>query len=54
MLVHLCVYVRVYERECVLIKLHTTAQSVPVILVILCHSHLSSQGGINAIYYEKL
>ena len=27
---------------CVLIKLHTTAQSGSVMLVILCHSHLSS------------
>ena len=32
---------------CVIIKLHITAQSSPVILVILCHSHSSSQGGIN-------
>ena len=32
---------------CVFIKLHITAQSGPVILVILCHSHWSSQGGIN-------
>ena len=31
----------------VFIKLHITAQSGPVILVILCHSHRSSQGGIN-------
>ena len=30
---------------CVFIKLHITAQSGPVILVILCHSHWSSQGG---------
>ena len=29
----LCVFV------CVFIKLHITAQSGPVILVILCHSH---------------
>ena len=27
---------------CVLIKLHTTAQSGPVMLVILCHLHVSS------------
>ena len=32
---------------CVFIKLHITAQSGPVILVILCHSHWSSQRGIN-------
>ena len=32
---------------CVFIKLHITAQSGPVILAILCHSHRSSQGGIN-------
>ena len=37
-----CVGVRVF------IKLHLTAQSEPVVLiVILCHSHWSSQGGIN-------
>ena len=42
---------------CVFIKLHITAQSGPVILliVILCHSHWSSQGGINDILiYESL
>ena len=40
---------------CVFIKLHiTTAQSGPVILVILCHSHWSSQGGINDTCYENL
>ena len=36
---------------CVFIKLHITAQSGPVMLVILCHSHLSSQGGINDTCY---
>ena len=39
---------------CVFIKLHITAQSGPVILVILCHSHWSSQGGINDTCYENL
>ena len=39
---------------CVFIKLHITAQSGHVILVILCHSHLSSQGGINDTCYENL
>ena len=34
---------------CVFIKLHITAQSGPVILVILCHSHWSSRGGINDV-----
>ena len=34
---------------CVFIKLHITAQSGPVILVILCHSHWSSQGRINDV-----
>ena len=37
---------------CVFIKLHITAQSGLVILVILCHSHRSSQGGINDTCYE--
>ena len=32
---------------CIFIKLHITAQSGLVILVILCHSRWSSQGGIN-------
>ena len=36
---------------CVFIKLHITAQSGPVILVILCHSRWSSQGGINDTCY---
>ena len=35
-------------------KLHITAQSSPVILVIICHSHRSSQGRINDTYYENL
>ena len=39
---------------CVFIKLHITAQSGPVILVILCHSHWSSQRGINDTCYENL
>ena len=42
-----CVYVCVCV--CVFIKLHITAQSGPVILVILCHSHSSSQGEINGV-----
>ena len=37
----------------VFIKLHITTQSGPVILVILCHSHSSSRGGINDTYYEN-
>ena len=32
---------------CVLTELHITVQSDPVVLVVLCPSHLSSQGGIN-------
>ena len=39
---------------CVFIKLHITTQSGPVILVILRHSHWSSQGGINDTWYENL
>ena len=35
-----CVCVCVCVCACVFIKLHITAQSGPVILVILCHSHL--------------
>ena len=46
----LCMYVCMY----VFIKLHITTQSGPVILVILCHSHWSSRGGINDTYYENL
>ena len=37
---------------CVFIKLHITAQSGPVVLVIICHSHWSSQGGINDTCFE--
>ena len=48
-LVWVCVFV--YQ---VFIKLHITAQSGPVILVILCHSRRSSQGGINDTCYENL
>ena len=43
-----CMYI------CVFIKLHISTQSCPVILVILCHSHWSSQGGINDTRYENL
>ena len=39
-----CVYI--------FIKLHITAQSGPVLLVIPCHSHWSSQEGINDTCYE--
>ena len=39
---------------CVFIKLHITAQSGPIILFILCHSHWSSQGGIHDTCYENL
>ena len=35
----LCVCLSVCVSVCVFIKLHITAQSGPVILVILCHSH---------------
>ena len=39
---------------CVFIKMLITAQSGPVTLVILCHSHWSSQGGIiNDAWYEN-
>ena len=38
-----CVFINLHKCVCVcvcvLIKLHITAQSDPVILVILCHSH---------------
>ena len=44
---HTCVCV------CVFIKLHITTQSGPVILVIIYHSHCSSQGGINDILVTK-
>ena len=40
---YVCMYVRMYV--CIFIKLHITAQSGLVILVILCHSRCSSQGG---------
>ena len=45
---YVCVYV------CVFIKLPITAQPDPVILVILCHSHRASQGGISYTYNENL
>ena len=45
---------RVCVCACVFMELHITAQSGPVILVILCHLHCSSQGGINDTYYENL
>ena len=34
---YVCVFVCKYV--CILVKLHITAQSGPVIVVILCHSH---------------
>ena len=34
--------------------MHITAQSGPVIRVLLCHSHWSSKGGINDTCYENL
>ena len=48
-LVCVCVYVCVCVCVCVcvFVKSHITTQSGPVTLVILCHSHRSSQGGIN-------
>ena len=33
------------QIQCVFIELHIAAQSEPVILVVLCHSHWSFQGG---------
>ena len=45
----MCVCVCVF-----LFKLHITAQSGPVTLVILCHLHWSSQRGINSTYNENL
>ena len=39
MCVCVCVCVCICVCVCVFIKLHTTTQSGPVILVILCHSH---------------
>ena len=60
---HPCLYTRsVFERKkmncdtvmcvcvCVCVCVHITTQSGPVILVILCHSHWSSRGGINDTY----
>ena len=44
----------VYMCVCVFIKLHMTAQSGLVILVILCHSRLSSQGGMNDTCYVSV
>ena len=38
---------------CVFIKMQITAQSGPVILVILCYSLWSSQGGINGTYTRR-
>ena len=49
-----CVGVCVGMWAGVFIKLHITAQSGPVVLVILYHSHSSSQGGINDTYCENL
>ena len=42
MYVYVCMYVCMYVciYVCIFIKLHITAQSGPVILVVLCHSHL--------------
>ena len=48
----MCVFVCVCV--CVFIKLNITAQSGPVILVILCHSLWSSQEGTNDTCYENL
>ena len=39
---------------CVSTKFHITAQSGPVILVIISQSYGSSQGGISATYSENL
>ena len=52
----LVILVSVCVCVCVFIKLHITAQSGPVVLVILCHSHWSSQGGINdtGTHYKNL
>ena len=41
----------VYWIISLFMKLHITAQFRPVILVILCHTHSSSQGGINDTCY---
>ena len=37
--IYIYIYIYVYVCVCVFIKLHITAQSGLVILVILCHSH---------------
>ena len=39
---------------CVFIELHITAQSGPVILVILCHSLDPPKGGSMMTYYKTL
>ena len=39
---------------CIFLTLHITAQSGPVILLILCHSHSPSQGGSMSVYLEVL
>ena len=46
--VSVCVCVDIF------IKLHITAQSDLVTLVIICHSQWSSQGGMNDTCYENL
>ena len=45
--IYVCMYVYMYVcmYACLFIKFHITAQSGPVILVIQCHLHSSSQGG---------
>ena len=48
---YVCVYVCM---DLYFLKLHITAQSGPVILVILCHLHRSSQGGTIDTCYENL
>ena len=48
---------RINVCVCVFIKLHITAQSGPVILVILCHSQINDtcyERGIDDTYYENL
>ena len=57
--VKLTIVTHVYFSERIVIaklsfKLHITAQPGPVMLVILCHSFRSSQGGINDAYYKNL
>ena len=51
---YICVIVCMDECTYSFIKLYTTAQSGPVIVVILYHLHWSSQGGIHYSYYENL